>query len=417
MSLPSLADAGWLRTPELAAVMAALGGAEGTTRVVGGAVRNALMGLPVEDIDLATRLTPDRVSERAEAAGLKVVPTGIDHGTVTVVARGTPFEVTTLRADVETFGRRARVAFTDDWEADAARRDFTMNALYCAADGTLFDPVGGLADIASRSVRFIGDADARIAEDYLRILRFFRFFAHYGDGRPDGDGLRACVRGKDGLAQLSAERVWMELKRLLAATDPGRALLWMRTADILRRILPETVDTDAIAGLVAFEAAQRLAPDPLLRLLALIDLRPGTIDGLAGRLKLSRREHRRLADAAAAPAPAADWNPVPEKGPLGPALYRHGGDAVRDRLALAAARAHVAGEAEAGFAALFSATRTWAVPEFPLAAGDLLAAGHQPGPELGALLKRLEEAWIASGFALDKDTLLTAAKGPEADGD
>ncbi len=407
MNLPSLADAPWLKAPDLTAVFAALDGPDGTTRVVGGAVRNALMGLPVHDIDLATRLTPEMVIERAQAAGLKVALTGVAHGTVTVIARGMPFEVTTLRADVETFGRHARVAFTDDWEADAARRDFTMNALYCDDTGVLYDPVGGLADINGRIVRFIGDADARIAEDYLRILRFFRFFAFYGEGRPDSDGIRACVRGKAGIARLSAERVWMELKRLLGAPDPGRALLWMRTADILRQVLPETADTDTIAGLVALEAGQGLQPDPLRRLMALVALRPQTADALAARLRLSRKEHRRLASAAGTPAPVA----ATSEEALKALVYRHGTDAVCDRLALTAARADAEGD-QATAAALtrrYVEAANWAVPVFPLGARDLIERGYAPGPELGALLKKLETRWVDSGFALDKAALLAEA--------
>jgi tRNA nucleotidyltransferase/poly(A) polymerase len=294
LSLPSLAGEPWLEAPEVRAVFAALGGEERATRVVGGAVRNALLGQPVTDIDFATILVPAEVTARAEAAGLKTVPTGIDHGTVTLVVGGRPFEVTTLRADVETFGRRAVVRFTGDWAEDAKRRDFTINALYCDADGTIFDPLGAYADIASRRVRFIGSADERIREDYLRILRFFRFFAWYGVGRPDAAGLKAAARHKAGLALLSAERLWAELKKLLAAPDPSRALLWMRTTDILQRVLPESWGIDAIHRLVAAEAAEGRAPDPLLRLEAIMPPHRARIDSLAGRLRLSRAEEARL---------------------------------------------------------------------------------------------------------------------------
>src|SRR5690606_10002862 len=209
-------------------------------RIAGGAVRNALFGEPVADVDIATTTPPQETVRRAEAAGFKAVPTGFEHGTVTVVAEGRPFEVTTLRADVETDGRRARVVFGRDWQADAERRDFTINALYAEADGTVVDLVGGLADIAARRLRFIGDAEARIREDYLRILRFFRFFAWYGEGRPDAEGLKACARLKGGLSGLSAERVWAETKKLLSAPDPSRALLWMRQTGVLAASLAES---------------------------------------------------------------------------------------------------------------------------------------------------------------------------------
>ncbi|MEM7192501.1 MAG: CCA tRNA nucleotidyltransferase, partial [Pseudomonadota bacterium] len=213
--LPSLKAAPWLRRPETVRVFAALCGDDGATRAVGGAVRDCLLGRPVYDVDLATTLHPDEVIARARGANLKAVPTGIAHGTVTVVADGVPFEVTTLRRDVETFGRKAKVAFTEDWAEDAARRDFTLNALYAGPDGTVFDPLGGYGDLMAGRVRFIGDAAMRIKEDYLRILRFFRFNASYGKGAFDPVGLSACVRERAGLRRLSAERIASELKRLL----------------------------------------------------------------------------------------------------------------------------------------------------------------------------------------------------------
>ena len=239
-------DADWLRDADLQRLLAALsgpgedGGEAELARVVGGAIRNTILGQPVSDIDIATTCPPAVTVARATAAGFKTVPTGIEHGTVTVIANRRPFEVTTLRRDVETNGRHAVVAFGRDWQADAERRDFTINALYCEADGTVVDLVGGLADIERQTLRFIGDASARIEEDYLRILRFFRFFAWYGAGRPDGDGLRAATRLKGGLTKLSAERVWAELRKLLAAPDPSRALLWARQTGVLTLILPES---------------------------------------------------------------------------------------------------------------------------------------------------------------------------------
>ncbi|HCL64495.1 MAG TPA: CCA tRNA nucleotidyltransferase, partial [Rhizobium sp.] len=270
--MTNLSSEPWFRDPALRRVLDLLNADGGEARVAGGAVRNSLMGIPVADIDIATTLEPQDVVERAAAAGIKAVPTGIDHGTVTLVTDGKGFEVTTLRRDIATDGRRATVAFGKDWQTDAERRDLTMNALYADAQGEVIDLVGGLADVEARTVRFIGDADERIAEDYLRILRFFRFFAHYGNGRPDTDGLKACARARSKLATLSAERIWAELKKLLSARDPGRALLWMRQSGVLSEILPETEKwgIDAIPGLVACEQALGWKPEPMLRLAAIV---------------------------------------------------------------------------------------------------------------------------------------------------
>ncbi|MGH7006149.1 MAG: CCA tRNA nucleotidyltransferase, partial [Alphaproteobacteria bacterium] len=262
------AAAPWLKDASLQKLLAALCAGDEGARIVGGAVRNTLLGQPVTDIDIATTALPEATLQRAKEAGFRAVPTGIDHGTITVIAEGRPFEVTTLRADIRTDGRHAEVAFGRDWQMDAERRDFSINALYAEADGTVVDLVGGIADIESRTLRFIGDPEQRIREDYLRILRFFRFFAWYGKGRPDGEGLKACARLKDGLARLSAERVWSELKKLLAAPDPSRALLWMRQAGVLTAILPESEKwgIDTIHGLVKTEQDLRWSVDPLLRL-------------------------------------------------------------------------------------------------------------------------------------------------------
>ena len=400
----SLAGAAWLKDKDLQAVLSALNAADGATRIVGGAVRNALFDEPVRDIDLATIFVPAEVVKRAKAAGLKTAPTGIDHGTVTVIAHGTPFEVTTLRADVETDGRRAVVAFTGDWLEDARRRDFTINALYCDGDGTVFDPLGGLPDVAARRVRFIGNADERISEDYLRILRFFRFFAWYGHGRPDPSGLKAVTRLKDGLAGLSAERVWAELKQLLAAPDPARALLWMRTTEIFQRVLPESWGIDAIHRLMAAERAEGWLADPLLRLEATLPPDAGKVKALAKRLKISKAEAKRLKSWAQAP----ESDPALGEVALAARLYRHGVQAVYDRLVHAFAR-----EAEAGKRANAAALRkqiafadVWRKPVFPLTGKDLLAAGMKAGPVVGKRLTALEDAWVEGGFSGDKQTLL-----------
>ncbi len=270
--VPSRLEADWLNAASLQNLFDILETDTDTVRVVGGAVRNTLMGLPVTEVDLATSILPEEVMGRVESGGGKAVATGIEHGTVTAVVDGDAYEVTTLREDIETDGRRAKVKFGSDWLKDALRRDSTMNALYCDRAGKIIDPVGGYSDILQGNIRFIGDPAERIREDGLRILRFFRFFAHYGNGRPDADGLKAAAAALDMLNHLSVERVWMELKQLLGAKDPARALLWMRTTGVLGRILPETEKwgIDTIPLLVDLESAQQLAPDPILRLMAMI---------------------------------------------------------------------------------------------------------------------------------------------------
>ena len=405
MSAP-LRDWPLLRDPHLQAVMAALDGEGRATRIVGGAVRDALLGRPVADADLATIFPPGEVVARAAAAGLKTVPTGIEHGTVTVIARGRPFEVTTLRSDVETDGRRAIVRYTSDWAEDAARRDFTMNALYCDLAGEVLDPVGGLADIRAGRVRFIGDAADRIREDYLRILRFFRFFARYGRGRPDAEALKACARLKAGVSTLSAERVWAELKRLLSAPDPGRALLWMRTTEVLQKALPESWGIDAIPRLVAAEAAEGWPPDALLRLEAILPPHRARLDALAERLRLSRAEAARLRAWADAP----EIDPATTESDLSKLLYRAGESGILDRLRHALAREVRAGNTDsaARLRMLLRFAGSWKRPVFPLAGKDMVGAGMKPGPDVGTRLKALEDRWVESNFKLAREELLAS---------
>jgi tRNA nucleotidyltransferase/poly(A) polymerase len=412
VSIAGRAD--WLADPALQKLLAALSADGEEARVAGGAVRDALLGQPAGDIDVATTNPPDQTIARAERAGFRTVPTGKEHGTITVIAGKRPFEVTTLRADVETFGRKARVVFGRDWRQDAERRDFTINALYARADGTVIDLVGGVADLERRNLRFIGDAEARIREDYLRILRFFRFFAWYGAGRPDADGLKACARLKDGLAQLSAERVWGELRKLLSAPDPSRAILWMRTTGVLSAILPESEKwgIDAVPGLVAAERDLGWDADPLLRFAAMLPPDPQRMKGLAERLRLSNAEGERLAGWASAPAPAQDMSAVA----FGKLLYQAGKEPLRDRLrlALAAARARAASDDQAliaagGVSRLLKQLEGWERPAFPLKGRDLEAIGVSPGKALGAMLRTLEGEWLDSGFALSRDALLQRA--------
>ncbi len=406
----SVASADWFRNPNLRRVMTLLNDG-GEARVVGGAVRNTLMGLPVGDIDIATTLLPETVVDRAAAAGIKCVPTGLAHGTVTLVVGGEPFEVTTLRVDLATDGRRAEVAFGTDWDLDAQRRDLTMNGLYADADGEVIDLVGGVEDIAAGTVRFIGDAATRIEEDYLRILRFFRFFAWYGKGRPDAEGLRACARLKPGLAQLSAERVWSELKRLLAAPDPCRSLLWMRQSGVLSAVLPESEKwgIDAVFSLVRTESDLEWPADPMLRLMAIVPPDPGRMTDLAERLRLSKAETRRLESWARTDRPADDLADTK----LRRLLYRSEPGSVVDRLRLRLAE--LRGKAESEDGALISAgslsrllkiAEDWRRPEFPVTGRDLKKRGLTTGPELGSELARLEDLWVDSDFTLGRDDLL-----------
>jgi len=381
-------DAPWLAWPETRAVCAALTDAGCAAYLVGGCVRNALMGLPATDIDIATDAAPTRVMEIAAAAGLHAVPTGFEHGTVTLVAEGRPFEVTTFRRDLATDGRRATVAFSADLREDAARRDFTMNALYASPDGELVDPLGGLGDLRARRVRFVGDAATRIAEDYLRILRFFRFHAWYGDAAAglDPAGLAACAEGRDGLDGLSRERVGAETARLLAAPDPGPAVAAMAEAGVLDGVLPGA-DPTALPALVACEAAVCAAPDWRRRLAAL-----GSGRDWAERLRLARADVRALDAIAAALCE-----------PAGPAAaaYRHGPEAARSAALLAAAR-----DGARPPDGLEAALARGAAAVFPLRGDDLALEG----PALGAELRRLEAIWIGSDVTMDAAELRAASQ-------
>lgn len=401
----------WLKSPPLRALFDALNRDGGEARVVGGAVRNSLLGTRVSDVDLATTHLPQDTMRLAKDAGFKPVPTGIEHGTVTVVVQGRPFEVTTLRTDIETNGRHAKVVFGTDWQKDAERRDFTINALYAKADGTIVDHVGGLADIETRTLRFIGDAEARIREDYLRILRFFRFFAWYGSGRPEADGLRASARLKDGLNQLSAERVWVELKKLLSASDPSRALLWMRQSGVLSVILPESEKwgIDAIHSLVRTEQELDWPPDALLRLESMVPPDAARVSEMGKRLKMSNAERARLEAWARQDVVKSELSEYALK----KLLYRSSKQAVLDRVKLgyAAARGEAAMNDEAmikvgAFSRLLETAQNYEAPLFPVTGADLLTMGIEKGPKLGKILKELEAIWIESNFSLDKEELL-----------
>jgi poly(A) polymerase len=403
-SLPTLSGQDWLEAPSLQAVFDALEGRGVTTRVVGGAVRNTLLGGRASDVDLATVWPPEEVCARTVRHGLKAIPTGMAHGTVTIVSDHTAYEVTTLRADVETFGRRATVAFHDDWEADARRRDVTMNALYANRDGTLFDPVGGYADVLARRVRFIGDPVARIREDYLRILRFFRFHAWYGGVEADPRGLAACVAERQGLAQLSRERVGAEMMRLLAAPQPLPAMAAMADCGILRDVIGAPGELAPLSRLVAIEAAQGLAPDPVLRLAVLAVRSAADAERLRDRLRLSNREVERLVALTEAEE-VAPYLDVQHRKAL---LYRRGEAGYRDHLLAAWARSDHPPDDEALARALLLPAH-WQAPRLPVSGADLLAAGLPPGPRVGAALARAQAAFIASDFALTRDDLIALA--------
>jgi poly(A) polymerase len=393
-----LTGAEWLHRPETQAVFAALAARGHVGRAVGGAVRNALVGRSVADVDIATDARPEDVTRAAEAAGLKAIPTGLAHGTVTVVAGGHPYEVTTLRRDVETHGRHATVAFTDDWTEDARRRDFTLNALYCGADGTLFDPLGGYSDLAARRVRFIGDADERIREDYLRILRFFRLTAEFAEGPADAEGLAACVRERAGLAVLSAERVRVELLRLLAAPRGPEIAALMQDYGLLPGVLGAAPRPTLLARLAAIEAALGLAPDPVLRLAALAVEVAEDAERLRDRLRLSNGEAAKLMRAAGR---GADIGPPSSEARARAWLYRHGAAAYRERVLLDWTRAGDAPKGEA-WHHRFGMPQRWQPPRFRLSGADVLALGVPAGRRVGEILRELEDWWIAGDFVADE---------------
>ena len=370
----TLPDAAWRHRAGLARLTEVLGADRGEARFVGGAVRDTLLGLDAHDIDLATIHAPGEVVRRLEAAGIKAVPTGIAHGTVTAVSAGTVVEVTTLRRDVSTDGRHAIVAYTDDWREDAARRDFTMNALYAdPASGAVFDWFGGLADLAAGRVRFIGDPYSRIAEDHLRILRFFRFHARFGE-RVDAEGLAACVARANDLMALSRERVAAELTKLLVARSAVPVIALMEAEGIFRPIVPE-IDAAGVARLRALaerETAAGIAPDAIRRLAALLPA--DAAESVGARLKLSNADRKRLVLATAGAG---------DEGARGLA-YRCGIDVARDRLLVAGANV--------------ADLNDWITPRLPVGGGDLVARGLGKGPLVARTLKRIETRWIAENF-------------------
>ncbi|MDC9701668.1 MAG: CCA tRNA nucleotidyltransferase [Alphaproteobacteria bacterium] len=393
MSEISLRGAAWLSAPGLQHVLSLLDARQGCTRIVGGAVRDALSGRPVTDIDLATSLLPHDVIERSVFCGLKVISTGLSHGIVTLLHEGRTYEVATLRRDVTTDGRHARVVFTKDWLEDARRRDFTINALYVDIHGDIFDPLGGYEDIISGYVRFIGDAAERICEDYLRILRFFRFSAKYGRGALDRSGLQACIEARHGIQRLSANRVGRELLYLLRVPVPESVLLKISETDILQGILCGVVHSVLLRAYFSIERMYKFEIDPFRRLLVLSCAIAGDAQRVGKRLALSRAESIRLAagsegyERLSALMDDSCWMKI---------FYRCGIETYRDLVVMAWVRG-VEKESSHWYR-IFCLPETWQIPVFPWSGADLVACGILPGPYIGHLLSRLEAMWIQEGF-------------------
>jgi len=411
----SLAGADWLTQGALPRLLEVLDRDGEEARVVGGAVRNTLLDMPIHEIDVATTAVPEEVVRRVLAAGFKPVPTGIEHGTITVVIDKHPFEVTSLRQDVETDGRHAKVAFGRDWKIDAERRDFTFNALSATRDGTVYDYVGGLADLPERRVRFIGEPKQRIEEDYLRILRFFRFHAAYGPGgHPYAEGIAACIAGRSGLDALSRERVRMEVMKLVVAPHAVPTLISMADAGLLLRVLGGVSFLAGFENMAKVEAALGLPPDPVRRLGALGVWITEDADRLWQKLRLTNVEHERLASL------AEGWRRMsPSFGDLAARalLYRLGPQHFTDHALLGWARS-AASSSDAEWHALATLSQRWTAPVFPLKAADFMKRGLDKGPALGEALRASEAAWIKAGFSNDQAVLDkiadAAAKSPAA---
>jgi poly(A) polymerase len=386
-----------MTTPQTIQVMTALGDA----RFVGGAVRNAILGVPVADVDIAVPMRPEEVLARLKSHDIRAIPTGIEHGTVTALAGGKLFEITALRRDVETDGRHAVIAFTEDWAEDAARRDFTINALYARLDGEIFDYATGVEDLIAGRVRFMGDPKTRIAEDYLRILRLFRFHAWYGKGEIDADALRAAAEARDRLNSLSGERVAKELLKLLEAANPAPALRMMAATGILPELLPGALQLPRLERLAQIDVQDRLAPDAILRLAALLPDDGRIITRVADRLRLSNAQRARLLG-----MPGGD-QAIGERLSAAQArriLYRIGPQAFRDRVLLQWA-ATPRGASAMPWRLLLTMADNWQAPRFPLTGRDVMAAGVPEGPEVGKVLAALEQWWVDGDFAADEGAL------------
>jgi poly(A) polymerase len=402
----SVATADWFLWPGTQAIFACLNREGFEARAVGGAVRNSLLGRPVTEVDFATTAKPEDVVRLAATAGLKTVPTGLSHGTQTLIACGVPFEVTTLRRDVDTDGRRATVAFGTDWTEDARRRDFTMNALYADAQGEVRDPLGGVADLRAGRVRFVGDPAKRIREDYLRTLRFFRFSAEYTPGAFDADGVTAAIRERMGLLRLSRERVRSELLRILVTRRAGDAITIMDESGLLLLLLGGVARRARFERFCRIEAALERAPDAVRRLAALGLFAQEDAGRLTAKLRLSTQEAKEL-EGLSATSPAIP--PALGKAALQVLLYKLGARHYSGRLLLAWADSG-APEHDPDWRAAADLADTWQPHRFPLGGADLMALGIEPGPAMGALLKELEKRWAADGFSADREALLNMAR-------
>ncbi|MFC3068643.1 CCA tRNA nucleotidyltransferase [Phenylobacterium soli] len=399
----------WMTARETQAVFDALEAAGGAdcARYVGGCVRNTLVGQGVDDIDIATVLTPEAVTKALEAAGLRAVPTGIDHGTVTAVCNSRPFEITTLRRDVSTDGRRAVVAFTTDWLEDAQRRDFTLNALYARRDGSIFDPTGhGVADALAGRIVFVGEPEQRLHEDYLRILRFFRFYAWYGKGGPDAAAVAACAALKAHVTTLAAERISKELLKLLKADDPREAVELMAQTGVLPMVLPEPIHIDRFKGLVEIEGEQLFETEPVLRLAALLPDDQLVATRLAESLRLSNADRDRIV-AALAPAPKLKSWMSPRE--IRRCVYREGQASFRDRAKLAWAASNRTATAPQ-WRGMIALAEGWTIPVFPLTGEDVMAAGVPKGPLVGRVMREVEDWWIDHDFLDDKMSAIEKLK-------
>ena len=412
-----IAPQDWMTAPATRRVMAAFGDAGIEARFVGGCVRDALLGRTVTDIDIATPAPPDRATSILEAAGIAVHPTGVKHGTVTAVADHRPFEITTLRRDVENFGRHARVEFTDDWQADAARRDFTMNAISCGPDGALFDYFGGIEDARAGRVRFVGSPEDRIREDVLRLLRLFRFQAHYGRTPLDADALAAAEKMAPQLATLSGERIRNETLRLLVAPDPLPVLASMRERNVLQHFLPEATQPQRLAGLVRLENSVllveglKIRPDPIRRLAALLTSDADVARTVAERLRLSNDERDRLV----ALASFLPLDPNADNVAIHRRIYEDGAAMHLDRALLSWAPSFDdMGDMKGWVAHVFDAY-AWGDPQLPIKGADALALGVAPGPRVGELVSAVEQWWIDGDFRADRDACLAKLRELIAD--
>ena len=394
----------FLDEPKVRRIFEVFDGAGEETRAVGGALRNALLGAPVSDVDFATTAPPQVTMDRARAAKLRAIPTGFEHGTVTVIVEGQPFEITTLREDVETDGRRAKVLFGRNFEQDALRRDFTINALSCDRDGHIFDYADGLADIAARRVRFIGDARQRVREDFLRILRFFRFHAAYGEGPLDEEAFHAAVNEREGMHNLSRERIRAELVKLLAARRCAPTIAIMCGAGLLLPVLAGVAVPARLARVIGIETTRGASADPVLRLIALCVLVREDAERLRAELRLSNAEAQRALGAARALETLHGRTAPPDAKALRAFLHLHGREAARDALLLAQAEAGVSADDPhwAGADALLAQTPK---PRPPFSGADLLARGLSPGRGMGEALKAVEALWVRADFPTDPAAL------------